>query len=122
MRKKGHEVVQKYFKFLPHLERRANQVNPNRVRGYDTAIIDIEVLALAGRDDEALERLREAVDRGWSLDWRFHLAARNLDGIRDRPEFQAIVATLEARLAEMAARWRATPHLGEFDLRDVPPQ
>lgn len=28
MRKKGNEVVQKYFRFLPHLERQANRVNP----------------------------------------------------------------------------------------------
>ena len=98
------------------------RINPKRIRGYDTAIVDIEILALAGRDDEAIERLEDAVDGGWFLDWQFHFANRNLDSIRERPEFKTIVAALEAKTAEQAARWQATPHLGENDLRDTPPK
>ncbi|CAB9521584.1 Glycolipid 2-alpha-mannosyltransferase [Seminavis robusta] len=30
MRHKGHKLVQKYFQFLPHLERRSNHVNPTK--------------------------------------------------------------------------------------------
>ena len=97
-----------------------DQINPKRIRGYDTGIIDVEALAVAGKDDAAIQRLQDAVDSGWLLDWRPQFASRNLDSIRNRPEFAELKARLEEKSAQLAANWRATPHLGENDLRDKP--
>lgn len=97
-----------------------DRLNPNRVRGYAAAIVDVEMLALAGESDQALTRLQEAFDSGWFVGWRFYVNGRNLDNIKDRPEYDALVAQFEAKAAEQSARWHATPHLGEHDLRDAP--
>ena len=99
-----------------------DRVNPKRIRGYDLAITDVELLALDGQDDLALERLQEAVDAGWLLYWNYFVLGRNLDSIRERPEFRQLVARLEERTAEQGASWAAMPRMGEFDLRDAPPQ
>ena len=97
-----------------------DRLNPERLRGYDLGILDIEALALSGETDLALARLEQAVDNGWLLGWEYSLRGRNLASLRDEPRFAAIVARLEARTAELAANWLASPHLGEFDLRDRP--
>ena len=99
-----------------------DRTNPQRIRGYDTAIADVELLALDGQADLAIERLREAVEAGWFLDWQYYLFGRNLDSIRERPEFAELVAQLRAKTEEQAMSWAAMPHLGEFDLRDTPSQ
>ena len=99
-----------------------DRVNPKRIRGYDLGISDVELLALGGQADLAIERLREAVDSGWLAGWHYYVFGRNLDAIRERPEFLTLVAQLQERVAEEAAEWAATPHLGEFDLRDAPRQ
>lgn len=97
-----------------------DRLNPKRLRGYDLVIMDVELLALAGESDLALERLQEAVDGGWSMFWSYFVRGRNLDSLRDTPEYAAIVAQLEAKSAEQSASWVATPYLGEYDLRDKP--
>ena len=99
-----------------------DRINPNRVRGYDLAIADVELLALGGQADLAIQRLREAVESGWLVGWNYYVFGRNLDSIRERPEFRQLVARLEERSAEQGAAWAATPHMGEFDLRDASPQ
>ena len=99
-----------------------DRVNPKRIRGYDLAISDVELLALDGQEDLALERLQEAVDSGWLLSWHYYIFGRNLDAIRERPEFRDLVARLEERNAEQSAAWADFPHQGEFDLRDAPRQ
>ena len=95
-----------------------DRLNPKRIRGYDLVIMDVELLALAGEIDLALARLQEAADSGWSLGWRYYVHGRNLELLRNRTEFAAIVAQFEARSAEQSANWFALPHMGEFDLRD----
>jgi TolB-like protein/Tfp pilus assembly protein PilF len=99
-----------------------DRVNPKRIRGYDLAIADVELLALDGQDDLAIERLREAVESGWLLAWHYYVFGRNLDAIRERPEFRDLVARLQERTAEQAAEWAALPYMGEFDLRNAPRQ
>ena len=69
-----------------------------RIGGYELA--DVEVLALRGRKEEALKALQSAVDAGWRRLWWFQLDYHPaLDSIRDLPEFAAIRADLEARVA-----------------------
>jgi len=99
-----------------------DRLNPKRIRGYDMVIMDVELLALAGEIDLALARLQEAADSGWSLDWRYYVHGRNLELLRNRTEFAAIVAQFEVRSAEQSANWFALPHMGEFDLRDKRPE
>ena len=99
-----------------------DRINPKRIRGYDLAITDVELLALDGQDDLALVRLQEAVDAGWLLYWNYFVLGRNLDSIQERPEFRQLVARLEERSAEQGAAWAAMPRMGEFDLRDASPQ
>jgi len=96
--------------------------NPRRIRGYDLAILDIEALALAGEKDLALARLTEAVENGWRLNWEYFVRGRNLAPLRGEPEYAAAVARLETESARQGARWMASPHLGEFDLRDTSPK
>lgn len=60
--------------------------------------------ALRGDSNGAIDALREAIDGGWRAGWRlalYHDAA--LDGPRSMPEFQDIVAFVEA---DMAGQWR----------------
>jgi TolB-like protein/Tfp pilus assembly protein PilF len=96
-----------------------DRVNPQRLRGYDFSIVDVELLALDGQPELALERLQEAVEDGWFTAWQLDLRSSTLDSIRERPEFREIVAQLESKTAEQHANWAATPHLGRFDLRDT---
>ena len=93
--------------------------NPQRIRGQDFSIVDVELLALGGQSELALERLHEAVDGGWFTTWQYYLRNATLDPIRERDEFKEIVAQLEAKTAEQRASWAAKPHLGKFDLRDT---
>ena len=66
--------------------------------------------ALRGDTDAALNALQRAVDAGWRAGWQlqlYHDAA--LDSLRDLPEFQAIVAQVEADIErqrrELEARY-----------------
>ncbi len=97
-----------------------DRINPNRVRGYDTGIMDVNLLALAGETDLAIERLQEAVDGGWLFNAHYLATGRNLDAIKSRPEYADIMAQIQAREDQQRANWLATPHAGEFDLRDPP--
>ena len=93
---------------------------PEGVHGYELGIVDVQLLALAGETDLALETLRGAVDEGWRMDWRWQLSNNNLDALRTTPEFQQIVADIENDMAAQRQIILASPHLGEFDLRDKP--
>jgi len=95
-----------------------DQLNPKRIRGFDFGVEDVEFLALSGNTDSALDRLQDAFDGGWALGWQESVYGKNLESLRDKPQFRAIVAAFEARTAEQAANFEAMPYLGEFDLRD----
>ena len=96
----------------------ANQ--PAGVYGYIHGVATAELYAVAGDDDRALAILRDAIDQGyrWQLHWLF--ASPNFDSLRDRPEFAALIAEVENDLAAQLENLLATPHLGDFDLRDRP--
>ena len=70
-------------------------------------ISDAEVYALQGRKNDALTALETAVDEGWRYNWRFWLEySPNLVAIRDEPRFKAVIAELEADVAEQRSKIR----------------
>jgi tetratricopeptide (TPR) repeat protein len=84
------------------------------VWGYGYA--DAELHALRGDRERALAALREGAEKGIRYLWRFHLLHnRNLDSIRDTPEFAAIVAEIEADMAAQLARVREMEKNGELE-------
>jgi hypothetical protein len=48
------------------------------VHGERIFIVDVELLALNGETNVALDSLREAVNGGWKTDWKWHLGNENL--------------------------------------------
>jgi TolB-like protein/tetratricopeptide (TPR) repeat protein len=86
------------------------------LKGY--GIADVEALALLGRRDEALTRLREAVDVGWRSTWPrrgWHLADDPyLTGLRDDARFRAIVAEVDADIARMRERAEQAEASGDW--------
>ncbi len=66
---------------------------------------------MQGQTAEAIAALREAIDSGWRSLWWYYLKLdKNLDSIRDEPEFQAMVKEVESDMAEQLARvkeWEA---------------
>jgi tetratricopeptide (TPR) repeat protein len=93
---------------------------PDGVHGYLLSIVDVHLLALAGETERALETLRDAVDNGWRWEWQWALSNNSFDTLRDAPEFRQIVADIENDMAAQRQTILASPHLGEFDLRDKP--
>jgi tetratricopeptide (TPR) repeat protein len=67
-------------------------------------IADVENLAMRGETEEALARLRIAIDEGWRNRWWWLKYRPTLASIRDHPEFQAMVAELEADAAMQRER------------------
>ncbi len=90
---------------------------PQGVYGYVIGLAYVNLLALSGDRQAALTELRAAVDYGWRYAWPWYLASKNLDSIREAPEFQMIVAELVADMATQLEALRALPDMGEYDLR-----
>jgi hypothetical protein len=63
-----------------------------------------------------LPALRQAIDEGWrSHGWYFLKQDPTLESLHDEPEFQAIVAEIEADMAEQLARVREMERNGELE-------
>jgi hypothetical protein len=78
-------------------------------------IADVELHALRGEKEQALAALREHAAAGTRYMWRWQLLYNpNLESIRDTPEFAAIVAEIEADMAEQLARVREMQRSGEL--------
>jgi hypothetical protein len=81
--------------------------------GYGFANADLH--ALRGEKEKALAALREGAANGTRYVWRLQLFYNpNLDSIRDTPEFAAVVAEIEADMAEQLARVREMQRSGEL--------
>lgn len=76
---------------------------------------DVHILAVSGRDDEAIAALRRAVDAGWRDLWQFDLLKNpNFDRIRDRAKFKSIVDRLRKDMAAQGEQARARESRGEY--------
>jgi tetratricopeptide (TPR) repeat protein len=93
------------------------QTIPRLGDGYWVA--DVQIYALKGDKQRALSALRQAIDEGWrGLWWYFLKQNPNLESLHDEPEFQAMVAEIEADMAEQLARVREMERNGE--LKPIP--
>jgi hypothetical protein len=79
-------------------------------------IADVRIYALRGDKQKALSALRQAIDEGWRVYWRYFLKHDlNLESLHDEPEFQAMVAEIEADMAAQLARVREMERNGELE-------
>jgi hypothetical protein len=63
-----------------------------------------------------LAALRHAIDEGWRVDWQYELVHDlTLEPLHDEPEFQAMVAEIEADMAAQLARVREMERNGELE-------
>jgi tetratricopeptide (TPR) repeat protein len=83
------------------------------VWGYGFA--NVELHALRGEKEQALEALRENAAMGVRYMWRWQVLYNpNLESLHDEPEFQAIVAEIETDMAAQLARVREMEQRGEL--------
>jgi len=82
--------------------------------GYDIA--DVQIYALLSDKQKALLALRHAIDEGWRRFWWYYLRYDpTLESLHDEPEFQAMVAEIEADMATQLARVREMERNGELE-------
>jgi tetratricopeptide (TPR) repeat protein len=82
--------------------------------GYGFA--DVQIYALQGDKQKGLSALRQAIDEGWRFGWRYSLKLDpNLESLHDEPEYQAMVAEIEADMAAQLARVREMERNGELE-------
>jgi tetratricopeptide (TPR) repeat protein len=98
------------------LDRSQSFIDTLQRLGYDgTWISDVQIYALQGQTAEALAALRAAIDAGWRSLWWYYLEHdKNLDSIRDEPEFKAMVEEVRADIAAQLMRLREAKASGEL--------
>jgi tetratricopeptide (TPR) repeat protein len=83
-------------------------------RGFQVA--DARIYALRGDKQKALSALQQAVDEGWRMLWWYYLKRDPaLESLHDEPEYQAMVAEIEADMATQLARVREMERNGELE-------
>ena len=95
------------------------RTQPAGVYGDVINIVEVELLALGGQKQAALDTLQQAVDSGWKGAWRFVFRNETLASLRNESRFQQITAHLEDDTATQLEAIRALPDMGEFDLRST---
>jgi tetratricopeptide (TPR) repeat protein len=79
-------------------------------------IADVKIYALRGEKRKALSALRRAIDEGWRSMWWYSLRLDpGLESLHDEPEFQAMVAEIEADMTAQLARVREMERNGELE-------
>ena len=84
------------------------------IRGSE--INDMLIDALRGEKQKALAALRQAIDGGWRVGWwRWLKHKPDLEPLHGEPEFQAMVAEIEADMAARLAHVREMERNGELE-------
>jgi tetratricopeptide (TPR) repeat protein len=79
-------------------------------------IADVKIYALRGEKQKALSALRQAIDEGWRSLWWYYLKYDPiLESLHNEPEYQAIIAEIEADMAAQLARVREMEKNGELE-------
>jgi TolB-like protein/Flp pilus assembly protein TadD len=87
-----------------------------RLSVFGYGIADVQIYALRGDKEKALSALREAIDEGWRAFWWYYLKYDPiLESLHDEPEYQAMVAEIEADMAQQLARVREMERNGELE-------
>jgi tetratricopeptide (TPR) repeat protein len=87
-----------------------------RLSQYGYGIADVRIYALQGEKRKALVALQRAIDEGWREFWWYYLKYDPiLESLHDEPEFQAMVAEIEADMAAQLARVREMERNGELE-------
>jgi hypothetical protein len=87
-----------------------------RLGRFGYGIADVQIYAVQGDKQKALSALQQAIDEGWRIDWWYFLKYDPiLESLHDEPEFQAMVAEIEADMAEQLARVREMEKNGELE-------
>ena len=72
--------------------------------GLPYALSDVKLLALSGREAQAIEQLKASIESGWRAYWWVYLEHDPaLEALRSKPEFQVAVDGLRATLTADAA-------------------
>jgi TolB-like protein/Tfp pilus assembly protein PilF len=91
-----------------------------RLGAWGYGIADVRIYALRGEKQKALSALRQAIDEGWRSFWRYYLKYElTLESLHNEPEYQAMVAEIEADMAAQLERVREMERNGE--LEPIPP-
>jgi hypothetical protein len=76
----------------------------------------VQIYALQGDKQKALSALRQAIDEGWRVWWRYLLKLDpTLESLHDEPKYQAMVAEIEVDMAAQLARVREMEKNGELE-------
>jgi len=76
--------------------------------GYEVA--DVQIYTLQGDKQKALSALQQAIDEGWRGYWWYYLKYDPiLESLHEEPEFQAMVAEIEADMAVASPKNRYQP-------------
>jgi len=79
-------------------------------------IADVQIYALQGEKQKALSALRQAIDEGWRTSWWYYLKHDpNLESLHDEPEYQAMIAEIEADMAAQLEHVREMERNGELE-------
>ena len=67
---------------------------------YPLGIAKVDALALLGREEEALAAMRQLIDDGWRMLWRWSTVFNpNHESLRGNPEYDSMLAEIEQDLA-----------------------
>ena len=87
-----------------------------RLGQWGYGIADVQIYALQSDKQKALSALQRAIDEGWRTYWWYYLKYDpTLESLHDDPKFQAMVAEIEADMAEQLARVREMERNGELE-------
>ena len=77
---------------------------------------DVQIYPLQGEKQKALSALQRAIDEGWRRLWWYYLKYDpTLESLHDEPEFQAMIADIEADMAAQLARVREMERNGALE-------